>query len=426
MKGSLPRRARKTVLFDASVFQLRLDEAVQLECARWRDGCGLALTPPPGGHCPEPLHEAVRVHLAALLKAFCDAAQPAGGLPLNELLEPRDLPALVLRGDEIARAGEGTPKLMLKVRLGKPVDLRLALAALHFFRWMLQRPALGLVDIGGAESDRLHAVRQISRALLAARHDLPASVYEGLSRRTDETSAYAYVSEDMCVHYGQLRVLQDERGVWRLRMLRTSRYRPVRLHGFAARMSPSRTYEWHEWSHVLAARLWARIQNEDGRDVRTFEVPVVKRMDHRRALVIFEVDPQAPEGVMRSLIAPAAGEKGPRHELVWEEEMVFNAADRDILVSYHPVGSLRIEVDPALAREVSVVIGDSPSVQPGASSWVLGRALMPREVVAVRFRLKSMPAEAAFTLSASGEWFAERPQGQTTLQQRVAAAVASR
>lgn len=406
---TLKQRLRKTVTFDAAIVGSRMAEAIDAERdrARREEPCAWIAPRDLGGAADD--REFVQAHLLAGLKAFCDAAQGAGGLPLNDLLEPRDLPGLIERGRRNAECGECKPKVMERIRQGKPVDLRVALALLHFFRHSLRRPALGLVDLGGMESARARAMRGVERALTATQLRLPPGVFESLSRRAFEVAGYSYVLEDMRVQYANLRAEVDERGVMRLYMRRTTSYRPLRLHAFPGRLMPVRAYEWHEWSHVRSARLFVRVAaGSDGAQVSgptpSMELPVVKRLDASRGLVLFEVDPATPEAQLVPLVVQPADADGPRPAIAWEEEIVLNAADRDIVVSYQPVAALEVEVTRDLAGEVLVSVGDSPALLPGETSWRLGRALMPREVVAVRFRLRRMPEAAAFALSPSGEW----------------------
>jgi len=417
------QRARKTVRFEAPVFLARLDEALGAE----RDGCRNGNAPRWAAQVlptTRGLHASLaqtcegattaRGHawsaalgdaLLALLKAFCDAAQPAGGLALSATLEPRDLGAILVQARLNAVAGECRPRLLAKVQQGRPVDVRIAVAALHFFRFVLERPGLLLVDIGGAETERLRSIQGIERALLSAREGLPAGVYDSLARRAAEVAAYAYVFDAMHVHYGDARALVDERGVMRVHLTSTRRYRPLRLHDFPGKLDPTITLEWYEWARVPWARLEVRVLSDDGSSVlRTQAFPVLKRPDPQRRFVRFEIDPAVPAADLEMLVVEPASVPGSCREVVWQCGLVLNAADRDIVVAYHPVAALSVQVDPALNDLAEVSVGDSPAVRSDPLVWTLGRALMPREVVAVRFRLRQMPQSAAQELSPSGEW----------------------
>lgn len=398
-----PTRQRKTVRFDHRLLSQRLDDAVEAECRRLAAGsAGWVGTAGAGGG--QRLSGAqVREGLLALLKAFCDAAQPAGGLPLDDRGDPADLPALRAAGQANARQADTEPKLLAKARAGRPVDLRIAVAALHFFRAVLERPRLGLADIGGTENERLEAVQRVERALEVGHVALPASVFEALRRRAHETAAYPQILDDVRVHYGDLREVTDERGHRRFWITRTSRYVPVRLAGFADRLMPTGTFEWHEWVRMRSARLWVCPRSGTGALGTPVELPVQRTLDHDAGIFRFEVDRVAAADRLHHLVIAPAGAGQPAPEIVWVDEISFNPADRDILVWYAPVLRLRVSVDETLAQRLAVVVGDSPGVLGGDQAWTLDRTLMPREVIAVRLRARELGPRHLRLMGASGE-----------------------
>lgn len=389
-------RARKTVHFDAQVLNRRIEEAIDLECRlcaerrpRWAAPSAL----PPD----QPAGRAVIHHQAlALLKAFCDAARPAGGLPLTPTHQLADLPRLLAAGAANAEHGDSAPKLLEKVRNGKPVDLRIALAVLHFLRFALDSPSLALFNVGAIETDRQRTVRRLGTALNVARHELPASVYEALLRRAEETAGYAYLMAEVAVHYSKLRHETDALGLRRMLLTRTMRYQPIRLLGFADRMSPGLAYELYDAAHVRSARLFLQpAGGKSGSKVgaegsqAAVEFPLLRRERPSEGILAFELAPGLDAARQRLLAVDPAG-TGAAPVILWEEELVFNPADRDILAWYLPVHGLRIEWDEAVHREVAFSVGDSPGLQALPRGCVLDRTLMPREVIAVRMWLREL------------------------------------
>jgi hypothetical protein len=83
--------------------------------------------------------------------------------------------------------------------------------------------------------------------------------------------------------------------------------------------------------------------------------------------------------------------------------MVFNAADRDILVNYAPLVRPRIRVEPAALDAFEVTVGDSPGVTRDGGDWLLDRTLLPREVLAIRLRCRALCDDDALAASPSGE-----------------------
>ncbi len=418
---STPQRQRRTVQFDAVAFAARLDEAVL------READALALGRPcwsepsaTSGEPPSPPEaEALRRRLHALLRAFCDAARPAGGLPLDATGAPRELEGLVAAGRERARDREAMPKALDKIRAGRPVDLRIAVALLHAMRFVLGQPRLQLADLGGTESERLRAARRVERALHLATHELPASVGAALQRRAAESAGYTYLMDDVHVHYGGLREEVDVLGLRRLRLVRTMRYVPLRLAGFSGRLTPIKAYEWHEWNHVGEVQLTVQtLAGGPGRgsgaampSAPPFELPLVRRLHHERAVFTIEIDPHADPALLERLVLPEAGTPGPLLAVQWREELFFNVADRDILVWYSPVGSLEVEFEEGLADRLDIALGDSPGLVRSARGWRLDRSLMPREVVAVRLRLRGLDPRLPLSLGAGGECPAGREEG---------------
>jgi hypothetical protein len=440
------------VQFDADAFAGRLEEAVQREAearalgqTRWSEPAPSVTTAATAAATTtaEPAArlgaEALRLQLLGLLRAFCDAARPAGGLPLDATGAPRDLDALVAAGRQRARDGEGTPKALDKIRSGRPVDLRIAVALLHAMRFALGQPRLQLADLGGLESERLRVARRVERALHLATHELPASVGAALQRRAAESAGYTYLMDDVHVHYGGLREEVDVLGLRRLRLVRTTRYVPLRLAGFSGRLAPVKTYEWYQWNHVGEVRLTVQApggaDHDDDRDAgaaagadaasspssppsspptrstSSFELPLVRRLHHERSVFTVEIDPRVEPALLERLVLPAAGTPGPLLTVQWREELFFNIADRDILVWYSPVGSLEVEFEPALAARLEIALGDSPGLQRSELGWRLDRSLMPREVVAVRLRLRGLDPDLPRRLGPSGECPAVREEG---------------
>lgn len=435
-----PQRQRRTVQFDADAFAARLEEAVQREVearalgeARWSEPAtgpaeARTVAAPSTASAAPPGTEALRLQLHGLLRAFCDAARPAGGLPLDGTGAPRDLDALVAAGRQRARDGEGTPKALDKIRGGRPVDLRIGVALLHAMRFALGQARLQLADLGGIESARLRVARRVERALHLATHELPASVGAALQRRAAESAGYTYLMDDVHVHYGGLREEVDMLGLRRLRLVRTTRYVPLRLAGFSGRLAPIKAYEWYQWNHVGEVRLTVQaLAGAPGvgagkamppsalpsapQPAPPFELRLVRRLHHERAVFTIEVDPRTDPALLERLVLPAAGTPGPLLAVEWREELFFNIADRDILVWYSPVGSLEVEFEPALAARLEIALGDSPGLQRTELGWRLDRSLMPREVVAVRLRLRGLDPDLPRRLGPSGECPALREEG---------------
>ncbi len=414
-----PLRRRRTVQFDVERFAARLDEAVERELEAAAAGRPLWLD----AHAAadgDRMRETALLHLLALLKAFCDAALPAGGLPLDRTGAPRDLAALRANGRRLARAGECTPKALDKIRSGRPVDLRIAVALLHALRFVLGRPRLQLPDIGGVESERLRLARRIEHALHAAAHELPASVAAALQRRAAETAGYTYLMDEVCVHYGKLRLEVDALGLSRLRLRRTTRYVPLRLAGFPGRLAPARTYEWHHWNRVGATRLQVQVlppqaaaaQAATGPPVEPlveqpseppFELPLTRRLLREQGVFVVEIDPGADPALLQRLVLPAAGNPGPLLAVQWEEELLLHPADSDGLAWPAPLSGLRVEFEPGLDDRLDISVGDSPGLQRTARGWLLDRSLMPRELVTVRLRLRGLDPSLPMRLGAGGE-----------------------
>jgi hypothetical protein len=393
-------RRRKTVTLDFTRLQTLLQLAVQraLEQA--------AQAAPPWLELGAARRDAggAADQLLALLKAFLDAARGAGGLPMDADGRPLHLVHLVAVGRDNAQAGDCRPKLLAKVRLGKPVDLRLAEAVLACLRYVLERPTLTLDDLGAVESHRLKAVQRVEAAIRAGLEELPASVYEGLALRAQEAAGYGVVLDDVVFEYRDFEPFVDVRGVQRLRAVRVQRYRPVRLTPYAGPLRPSRAFEWYEWTPIehMQLRLW--LLDADGHRSQAFEPALRKRMDDERGVVVWDIEPAAASAIAPHLQLPAAGGAPYTHEIEWRETMIFNVADRDIIVGYSPMNRPRVVFDAAAHPELTFKVGDSPGLRPTPDGWQLDRVLMAREVLAVRFRLARMNTEDAQRLSPSGEW----------------------
>ncbi len=408
-----PRRARRTVEFDAARFNAALDQAVSAEIARLSLPAAQGVTglPAMGRAVPTALkRQDTRYHLLALLKAFCDAALPAGGLPQDEFGDVLDLPTLLRAGQELARQGQMAPKLLEKVNAGRAVDQRMGLAALQFFRTVLQRPRLTLQDIGGAESDRLRTVRRLERAIGIAQAELPRSVYEGLRNRAEETAGHAYIAIDVHVHYGWTGKQVDPHGMQRMSLTRTQRWRPLRLHSFGAQLTPTKFYECYQWTQVCEARLRVANAIAGGGVGPFFDIPVVRRLVPDKGIFCIEPVADLAPDLRRLLMVQGAGADTEPPLVEWQEKLLFNPADRDILVWYYPVHGLRVSFDAELLHHMTVNLGDSPGLVEESGAWRLDRTLMPREVLAVRFRMQGLDLRRLEKVGASGEWVAETAQ----------------
>ena len=467
-----PQRRRRTVQFDNERFAARIEEALAAELRALAAGAPRWMDRPADGGAP--VRETALRQLLALLRAFCDAALPAGGLPLDRTGGPRDLAALRAAARRLARAGDTAPKALDKIRAGRPVDLRIAVALLHALRFALGQPRLQLPDIGGLESERLRLARRIEHALQAAAHDLPASVATALQRRAAETAGYTYLMDEVQVHYGALQMEVDALGLRRLRLQRTIRYVPLRLAGFQGRLAPARTYEWHHWNRIGEARLEVQVLNtpaadgvgdgagdgsdggagvgarvlgdgradrhgadgpddgaaESGRDRVAegvaegvaagtadgwaIELPLARRLLPDQGVFVIEVDPAADPALLQRLVLPAAGHPGPLLAVQWREELRLHVADSDGLAWPAPLSGLSIEFEPGLADRLEIAVGDSPGLQRTDRGWRLDRSLMPRELVTVRLRLRGLDPSLPMRLGAGGECPAATGAGEAS------------
>jgi hypothetical protein len=408
------RRRRKTVCFDATLFQRRLDECVALALQRHAQGHGLrargqVLPWLDGAHQNGALLDAgfVRQHLRALLKAFVDAARPASGLAIASDGLPQQLEGLLTAGQALSVSGAAGPKLERNIRAGAPVDLRLAEAALAFFRVFLERPGLRLDEIGAAQTDRVEQARQTALALPT----LALDGLESMLRKAREMAGYAWVLDDYVVEYRGLRRLVDERGLPRIALERISRYKPVKLVDFECALRPCHVYEWYEWSRYASASLRLRLLDPRGRKRQEWTLALRKHLDEDSGFVRYDLAPDqtAPEA-LQLLDALARARPGQQAlcELEWQEQMVLNAADRDHVVSYCPVTRLQLRVETAAQQRFVVSVGDSPGLVRRDGAWHLERALLPREVLAVRFRWAELTGQEARTVSPTGELLSRR------------------
>lgn len=389
------RRVRRTLVVDAMRFDQAVESALALELRRTALGRPRLTLGPLRTRADR---EGARQQLMALLKAYVDAGRPAGGLPLDETGRVRDRAALVQAARTMAESGLGLPKVLTKIRSGAPIDRRLVEAIVHYFRHALDDETFRAERLGVAESLPLRAVARIGRAIDAVHRDLPASILDGLQRRAAEVASYPWVMDDVRYEYDDLVRVVDPQGVPRLKLTKRTRYRPVRLLSLPGLLRPMQAYEWHEWNHVESARLRLWQLDSHDRRVHGVDVPIRKRIDEQRMLVV--VDPEPAAGFEMA----AAGTDGPRCEVEWEERLVFNLADRDIVVSFLPMNRPAIVFDAARNPGFEVAVGDSPGLRRTADGWLLDRTLMPREVLAVRLRPAGLDAGAAPALSPAGEW----------------------
>lgn len=407
-------RQRRTVHFDAVVLQRLLDDCLRLELQRRQRAQPLCLYGQPlpwlteacrvGGS--EALEPRLARHLLAMLKAFADAARPASGLPLDEQGLPRDLPGLLAEGCRLSLAGAEPPRLLRNVRAGSPVDGRLAQAVLCFFRVFLERPQLSLDDVGACASERLQLARSLGPDFRSGQAGLTEAAVASLLAKSHEALAHPWVLGAFEREYRQLQLLRDERGLLRIALQRISRYTPFKLADFERPHRPGLCYEWHEWSRFSEPQLTLRRLDAKGRPQQQWLLPVAKRLDERLDLIVVEPIPAAiPADALRLLEALGSAPPGrtPPCQFEWQERMLINAADRDLIVSYSPIVSLQLRCDPAAQAEFSFGVGDSPGLVQRDGAWHLERALLPREVLAVRMRWKGLSAQQALQASATGE-----------------------
>lgn len=409
-------RQRRTVNLEAAAFMAALDTAMRRQQRCHEHGEPLLVDEPLPARNAAARVERWREPLLALLKAFLDAARPAGGLTLNAQGEPQDLPALLAAGRLNATQGECNPKLLVKLRSGKPVDERLALAALQFFRIALARPALALEHIGGVESQRLLAVKRVAAKLESLREGMPAIVLDGLRRRAEETAGYAAVMDDACYEYSGVQPFVDAQGVLRVRLSRRFTYRPLRLASFPGFLYPRTAYEWHEWTHIEHSHLRIELLDAQGQLVQVMQPPLRRRVDDDQGFYVVEIEPEALSELRPLLVTEAPGPGVRQHRVTWTESLVFNAIDRDVLVNLIPTNRMRVLFDAAAYPELQLRVGDSPGVETMPGGWRLNRTLMPREVIAVRIRLSELADADPALLSASGEWRGPGPAEAVALR----------
>lgn len=380
------RRRRRTVAFDAAVVQRLLDDAAQA-----------------GAETPA----VARAQLHCLLKAFVDAAQPAAGLAVDAAGWPLHLAALRAEAARLGEAGAAAPRVLRKLRGGQPLDWRLGQALLSFFKVVLARPGLRLDDLGGAETGRLHAVTGALREAPAVQ-SLPA--IEALLLKAHESAAQPWVFDAFEREYRQLRRVVDEHGRPRLTLERVTRYVPVKTVAYERAHQPGCAYEWYEWARFVSAELTLRQFSARGRLRREWPLALQRRLDEARGFIICELAPEQPVEVQRLLLqlARAAPGRQPRCQFEWREQMLLNLADRDIVVSYCPITALTLRVE--ASDDFIVQVGDAPGLTRHGQQWQLDRALLPREVLAVRLRWAGLTAGDALALTAAGELLETRPQ----------------
>lgn len=166
---------------------------------------------------------------------------------------------------------------------------------------------------------------------------------------------------------------------------------------------PACAYEWYEWARFTSAELTLRQFDARGRLRHEWPLALQRRLDEARGFIICELAPEQPVEVQRLLLqlARAAPGRQPRCQFEWREQMLLNLADRDIVVSYCPITALTLRVEDS--AEVIVQVGDAPGLTRQGGQWQLDRALLPREVLAVRLRCAGLTAADALALTAAGE-----------------------
>jgi hypothetical protein len=391
-------RARRTVRLDAATFAQLMNRAAERAAGDLRAGAT-------GQRSTAGASLAVARELQlGLMQAFIDAAQPAGGIPLADDGRPARLEALLRAGQENAESGRTQPKVLAKIRAGKGLDLRIAQGVLLFLQHALARPALTLEQMGAVEPERLRALDRVRSALRAARHELPASIADGLWRRAEETAGYGWIHDDVRIEYCNMRHFVAPCGAHRIALLRRQRIRPVRLASHPGRFQPMLAFEWHEWARIGSVRLRVRVLDRHDAVQREALFQTAKRVDAARGFVLVEPVPETSPELPAMLDAARPGGAGPRLEVVWEIEKIMNAADRDIVVSWWPMNRLHIVFEEAAHPGFVVSVGDAPGLARCTDGWRLDRTLMPREVLAVRMRLAAIDLNHVEGLSPGGEW----------------------
>lgn len=404
-----PVRQRNTLVLQAAAFTGLLETAVDAEAARRARGQPSMCQAVAVFRTPPVSADDIRDELTALLKAFLQARPAVGARPLDAQGWPLGLAAILAQGAALHAQADCNPKLLAKVRSGKPVDLRMAAAALQFFQWVLQRQDLTLDSLGAVESQQLKAVRDTSATLRRVRQDLPASVFSGFEHRAVEAASETTVMQRPQYTYSDLRVLRDERGVWRLHLRRSARFELLRLVPWPGLLRPQMVAEWYEAQRLPAARLRLRLLEADGRVLEEAHPVVRRHLSIDRGLV-FDLSDETLAGLQRLLHLPPCTEPLPRLEVIWEVDKVLNLADRDVIVSYRPQDGLSIHFDRAAYPDFDVSVGDSPGLQATPEGWRLDRTLMPREVLAVRLRHRALTDAHGWQLSPAGEWHQDMPE----------------
>jgi hypothetical protein len=350
---------------------------------------------------PPRRREPRRQQLLGLLQAFQEASRPAGGLPLDDRGRPLELARLRAEGARLSADGAGAERLWRKLRRAEPMDHRLAEAVMHFFRQVLGRPGLELEQLGAVAGERHAALRRIEAAVKAARDDVPAEILGAFVTRATEAAQVSVALADYVRHYGNVRGVVDEHGVARLHLRQTNRYRPVRLVSHAARHPLRLTAEWFQWNRTPVAALCLRPLDAALQPVAERAVPLRKAL--RDGFVVVEADPALAPDLAGGLPLQDAAGQARFWEVEWRLDMVFNAADRDILVNYAPIVRPRVQVEPAALASIHVAVGDSPGLARDANGWLLDRTLLPREVLAIRLRSRAIDDAQASQASPSGE-----------------------
>jgi hypothetical protein len=348
-----------------------------------------------------------RQELLGLLQAFADAGRPAGGVRVDDTGRIVDLNAILRAGERLASEGAGAERLWSKLRRKQAMDQRMAMAVLQFFRHVLKQPELDLTHLGAVTGERQTHLDRLAQAARAAREDLPADTLQSFLRRAQEAGEHAVALAEYRRRYEAMRSVPGADGVMRTHLTQVNRYRPVRLVPFGAHHPLQLAAEWYQFGRTPRAELTIRRLSPASEPGVVRQVPLIKEM--RDGLVLTRPDPAlAPDLVAGLPLADSAG-RDLCWEVCWRLEMVFNAADRDILVNYAPLVRPEIEVEADSLTAFDFAVGDSPGLQRTSAGWRLDRTLLPREVLAIRLRNRSLAEHDAPTLTPTGEW---RPSPQ--------------
>lgn len=342
-----------------------------------------------------PQRAIVESQLMAILKAYLDKAQ-AGGIALDQAQGiPIELNSIIDKGDRHARNGEGVPRLLRSLNDGKGklkrVDRCKAEGLLTFLKNFLNEPFLSLHDLGARESSRLEASHQIEKAIKAHRTNLPQAVMSGLIARSAETAAYVSVQEKHTTKYAGLRLREVKGHDPVISLIRTTTYRPLSIVPYERILRPGLTYELYEGKRFIAARLSVFRLDQQGRRVESMKFNVGRSIDREKNVIVYAIDESQRAMASHFLRMPSLNDKANGTlELEWSEDMEINVVDRDIIVSMLPVDQPEIHFDGDAHPDFVLTVGDSDAIKTISGGWKLHRTLMPREVIAVRIRVRDM------------------------------------